>query len=288
MKGGYKIIDFKSVPLSDSEHPALITGLRAVLDNNYNKAVLLTNVVLGKTAMDDCFSTVILKDNGRIKLNSYDGYITVDSDSYAHYTEGNSGDPTAEIEEIKEDIGDLSDLDTTDKTSAVNAINEVNTKVSKTEVLASNAQQMIAPIQTTLTASRAYGMYGQFVYNGLLYEATTTIAQGATIVINGNCKLADCVTKQINDLSPFLVNGTYTWVSNGISSPGGGCTFPFYIPKRPGQTLTVNSFRYFDGSWHTLTLDPVTQMAKNMFVARAQRISTAFEMALFEVNFTLS
>lgn len=58
-------------------------------------------------------------------------------------------------------------------------------------------QQMIAPIQTTLTALKAYAVGEQFVYNGLLYEVTAAIASGGTITIDGNCKLADNVTNQI-------------------------------------------------------------------------------------------
>ena len=60
-----------------------------------------------------------------------------------------------------------------------------------------DAQQMIAPIQTTLVALKAYAVGEQFVYNGLLYEVTVAIASGGTITINANCKLADNVTNQI-------------------------------------------------------------------------------------------
>lgn len=212
MKGGYKIIDFKSIPLSDSDHPVLVPGLRAVLDNNYNKAVLLTNVVLGSTIMDDCFSTVILKDNGRIKLNSYDGYITVDSNSYAHYTEGGSGDPTAEIEEIKEDIsdiqtdiGDLSELETTAKTDLVSAVNEVKGGVGNNATAITATQQIFAPVLTSLVAPTGGLSTGdQFIYNGLLYKATVDISEGGTIVINGNAELADCVTEQIGTSNSII------------------------------------------------------------------------------------
>lgn len=58
-------------------------------------------------------------------------------------------------------------------------------------------QQMLAPIQTTLVASKAYAVGEKFVYNGLLYEVTAAIASGGTITIGGNCKLADNITNQI-------------------------------------------------------------------------------------------
>jgi len=58
-------------------------------------------------------------------------------------------------------------------------------------------QSLLAPIQTTLVASKAYVIGEQFVYQGLLYTVTTAIAQGGTITINGNCALSDDVTSQI-------------------------------------------------------------------------------------------
>lgn len=58
-------------------------------------------------------------------------------------------------------------------------------------------QSLLAPIQTTLVASKPYAIGEQFVYQGLLYKVTTAIAQGGTITINGNCELTDDVTTQI-------------------------------------------------------------------------------------------
>lgn len=269
MKGGYKIIDFKSIPLSDADHPVLVPDLRAVLDNNYNKAVLLTNVILGSTPMDDCFSTVVLKDNGRIKLNSYDGYITVDSNSYAHYTEGGSGDPTAEIEEIKEDIsdiqtdiGDLSDLETSDQTSIVNAINEVNTGVSSLNQALSNTQQMIAPIESnSSSASQGYAIGEQFILNGLLCEATSAIAQGASLVLNGNYKLADSVTEQINKLFKTVTVTATTDINSVIVPDVSGNNFIISAFGNDGtNSIICLPYRTSAGSWRIKCLD-YTNMA---------------------------
>ncbi len=58
-------------------------------------------------------------------------------------------------------------------------------------------QQMLAPIQLTLVASQAYSVENQFIYQGLLYKVTVAIASGGTIIIDGNCELADNVTNQI-------------------------------------------------------------------------------------------
>ena len=70
-------------------------------------------------------------------------------------------------------------------------------KFSTVVPLINQTQKLIAPIQSNLTASKAYAVGEQFVYNGLLYEVTAAIASGGTITINGNCKLSDNVTNQI-------------------------------------------------------------------------------------------
>ena len=49
------------------------------------------------------------------------------------------------------------------------------------------AARSIAPIETTSTASQAYSIGDLFVYGGLLYRATESIAQGGTITPNTNC-----------------------------------------------------------------------------------------------------
>jgi hypothetical protein len=106
-----------------------------------------------------------------------------------------------DLDDLSGDVGTLSSLSTTDKTSAVAAINEVDAHADNAQATANAAQQMIAPIQSNLTASKAYAVGEQFVYNGLLYKATAAIAQGGTITINGNCELADSVTEQLKTTS---------------------------------------------------------------------------------------
>lgn len=99
-------------------------------------------------------------------------------------------------------IGDLSDLTTDDKASLVNAINEVDGHADTAQASANSAQQMIAPILTSLVApSGGLESGDQFIYQGLLYKVTAAIAQGGTITINGNCELADSVTEQLKDIS---------------------------------------------------------------------------------------
>lgn len=108
----------------------------------------------------------------------------------------------AVVNTINAKIGDLDDLSTDDKSSVVDAINEVDGHADNAQTSANNAQQMIAPILSSLVApSGGLASGDQFIYNGLLYKATAAIAQGGTITINGNCTLADSVTKQIKNMS---------------------------------------------------------------------------------------
>lgn len=62
-------------------------------------------------------------------------------------------------------------------------------------------QSLLAPIQTSLVASKAYAIGEQFVYNGLLYKATAAISRNGTITIGGNCALSDDITTQIKNIS---------------------------------------------------------------------------------------
>lgn len=86
------------------------------------------------------------------------------------------------------------------ESGAVNSLKQtLTTDISNlsTSVSTKANQSLLAPIQSTLVASKAYVIGEQFVYQGLLYTVTTAIAQGGTITINGNCALSDDVTSQI-------------------------------------------------------------------------------------------
>jgi hypothetical protein len=145
----------------------------------------------------------------------------------------------AAVNEVKDDVGTLSALDTNVKTSTVAAINEVNTKVSKTE-------DLIAYVQTSLIASKTYAVDEQFIYNGLLYKATAAIAQGGTITINGNCTLADSVTKQILDANS-LISGKCSY----LNLPNISATSTRdYITNLARQFLNYDNGVYvFVGGW---------------------------------------
>lgn len=63
-----------------------------------------------------------------------------------------------------------------------------------------STEQMIAPVETSTTASQAYAIGEQFILNGVLYTATAAITAGGTITIGGNCTTSDTVTEQIQNI----------------------------------------------------------------------------------------
>lgn len=103
---------------------------------------------------------------------------------------------------------------------------EENQIIDGLQTATTNAQQMIAPILSSLVApSGGLASGDQFIYQGLLYKATATIAQGGTITINGNCTLADNVTEQIGKINTellkmFPINDVYSGDLNNLTSPG--------------------------------------------------------------------
>lgn len=75
-------------------------------------------------------------------------------------------------------------------------------------------QSMIAPVETSTTASQAYAIGEQFILNGTLYTATAAITAGGTITIGGNCTASDSVTEQIEDVPKNL---SYKVVESGTT-----------------------------------------------------------------------
>lgn len=62
-----------------------------------------------------------------------------------------------------------------------------------------NIAHIIAPVQKTLTAVKAYSKDDQFIYNDDLYKATTSIALGGTITIGTNAVRANSITEQMKE-----------------------------------------------------------------------------------------
>ena len=69
----------------------------------------------------------------------------------------------------------------------------------------------IAPVETDLTsASQAYAVGQKFIYDGVLYQAKTAIAQGAALVLNTNYEAADDVSSELEALTNKLNNEIVT------------------------------------------------------------------------------
>lgn len=94
----------------------------------------------------------------------------------------------------------------------------------------SSCEELIAPVETSTTASQAYAIGEQFILNGVLYTATANISAGGTITIDGNCTASDSLTEQIHEeqfnvigtmkslLSYTSSSATYTFPNDGYCS----------------------------------------------------------------------
>ena len=86
----------------------------------------------------------------------------------------------------------------------IDVFNENADKID--EALGDKAEnQSLAPIESSATASRNYSVGQQFVYNGLLYEATSAIASGGTITPGSNCARTT-VAEELSALNDSLNN----------------------------------------------------------------------------------
>lgn len=61
------------------------------------------------------------------------------------------------------------------------------------------AASVIATAEPTNISTHAYAIGDQFVYNGILYTATSAISVGATITPGTNCSISDTITEQIEN-----------------------------------------------------------------------------------------
>lgn len=86
-----------------------------------------------------------------------------------------------------------------DANSSISTINSNITTINSNKA----NQTVIATRQANLTASRAYAIGEQFIYNNTLYRATAAIAKNATITIGGNATAADNITTQISNLNKY-------------------------------------------------------------------------------------
>ena len=129
------------------------------------------------------------------------------------------------------------------ESGAVNSLKQT----LETQVSTKAGQSLLAPIQTTLVASKAYVIGEQFVYQGLLYKVTAAITQGGTIIINGNCELSDDITDQISSLYKSIFRDYVTATYKYKSAAGTNASYTitedglYKIETQIGATAVTNN-----------------------------------------------
>lgn len=129
---------------------------------------------------------------------------------------------------------------------------------------------MLAPVETTNSASRSYAKGEYFVYNNVLCCATTAIAAGGTIAIGTNCSTAPVggELKSLRDaLSQLLLplSGWHQSVTVHCENPTSGNTLAFLLYDGAilgiayaGGTLRVsNMWKSDHGASDTITVTAV-------------------------------
>lgn len=195
MNGGYKIIDFKKVALSSTR--VAIAGIMEDLTENNGKVVLLTNVVIGETEMDDCFSTVIVKSDQSIKLNCYDGYISINTTGVKY--------SSASVENLAEEIGDLEDLETTEKGSVVGAINDVVGDIEDLDSRKSNMPDLTGIVTTLvdcggLDSSATDEETYTIPEDGMFFTVIIQCGNSATGNFSGSVSVNDITLAQLREI----------------------------------------------------------------------------------------
>lgn len=94
---------------------------------------------------------------------------------------------------------------------------QIETNLSSINTINGNKlnQTVIATRQANLTASKAYVVGEQFIYNNTLYEVTAAISKNAAITIGGNCKVAENITSQISNFK-----NSFKWTRESHTSSG--------------------------------------------------------------------
>lgn len=128
----------------------------------------------------------------------------------------------------------------------VDVFNENADKVD--EALGDKAEnQSLAPIESSATASRNYSVGQQFVYNGLLYEATAAIASGGTITPGSNCARTT-VAEELSALNDSLTN----FMSVRYQANNAATSYTFDAFHSFGVALVFTHYDvwavYYDGS----------------------------------------
>lgn len=143
----------------------------------------------------------------------------------------------------------------------------------QTAVASKANESIIAPVEASSTASRAYAIGEQFILNGTLYTATAAITAGGTITINGNCTASDSVTEQItnagigaNNLNDYIDIKDYTSTSNAYTFPSDGY---IYVGGSSSNTISVYGASVFGAK--TFAISNAANQYNSCFVRKGMR-----------------
>lgn len=162
------------------------------------------------------------------------------------------------------------------------SISDLNTEVGAHDTAIGNLQTavaskanetIIAPVEASLTASRAYAIGEQFIYSGTLYTATAAITLGGTITIDGNCTASDTVTEQIanasieaNSLNDYIDIKAYSSTSNAYTFPSDGYV---YVGGSTSNTISIYGASVFGAK--TFTISNAVNQYNSCFVRKGMR-----------------
>lgn len=113
-------------------------------------------------------------------------------------------------------------------------LSSINTNINSINTINGNKlnQTVIATRQANLTASKAYVVGEQFIYNNTLYEVTAAISKNAAITIGGNCKAANNITTQISKINLDISSAQAT-------DSGWGLNISVNLIQKSGKTVCV-------------------------------------------------
>lgn len=134
----------------------------------------------------------------------------------------------------------------------IDVFNENADKID--EALGSKASnQSLAPIESTSTASRNYSVGQQFVYNGLLYEATSAIASGGTITPGTNCARTT-VAEELSALNDSLIKSVTVTLTTDQNGWVAGSAAIFGIPDN-SKMIAAYFNRGSYGAYRNVTIE---------------------------------
>lgn len=113
--------------------------------------------------------------------------------------------------------------------------------IGQNEESVADTQSMIATVEATTTASKNYAVGDLLVYDGKLYEVTSAIATGATIIVGSNVTQTT-VEDQLGSggaVDDVQINGTSIVDAQGVADiPYGSASTPGVVSPNYGLTLS--------------------------------------------------